>query len=260
MKQRTPVSGGASQRHLAWDGCYNVRDLGGLSTTSGQLTASGVFVRADDVSKLSDEGWDALVAYGVRTIIDLRHPVELRETGVRARIEHRARTRGLRYENVPFLDDSNTAAMAELERAPSTADLYRRMLRKFSRNVARIFHALAAVDETTTVVQCLAGRDRTGLVAAFLLELSGVPRTAAAADYALSAERLRPFFDPWLESVEDEELRKRLSSENDTPADNLLSALSTLDEEFGGVAPYLSASGVAAPALDRLRRRLTGGG
>jgi len=34
-------------RHLDWDGCFNVRDLGGLRTVGGGETRRGALVRAD---------------------------------------------------------------------------------------------------------------------------------------------------------------------------------------------------------------------
>ena len=40
------------------------------------------------------------------------------------------------------------------------------------------------------VVHCRAGKDRTGLLIAFLLDLVGVPREVIAEDYALSEARL----------------------------------------------------------------------
>ena len=48
-------------RDLVWDGCLNVRDLGGLPTVDGGETRFGAIVRADSVRQLSDEGWRALV-------------------------------------------------------------------------------------------------------------------------------------------------------------------------------------------------------
>ena len=40
---------------LAWEGCVNVRDLGGLPTEDGRRTRLGGVVRADNVRRLTDE-------------------------------------------------------------------------------------------------------------------------------------------------------------------------------------------------------------
>ena len=47
-------------RTLAWDGCLNVRDLGGHPTEDGGVTRFGSIVRADSIRRLTDDGWAAL--------------------------------------------------------------------------------------------------------------------------------------------------------------------------------------------------------
>lgn len=63
-------------RHLDWDGCANVRDLGDLRTGDGRVTRRGAVVRADALDRLTAAGWAALRAHSVRTVIDLRNPGE----------------------------------------------------------------------------------------------------------------------------------------------------------------------------------------
>lgn len=62
----------ASHRHLNWDGCFNIRDLGGLRAAGGARTRFGTIVRADEVTRLTAAGWAALYEYGIRTRVDLR--------------------------------------------------------------------------------------------------------------------------------------------------------------------------------------------
>ena len=61
-----------SARRIVIPGAFNVRDLGGLPTTDGRTTRWGRFVRSDLLSGLPDEAREALFAYGVRTVVDLR--------------------------------------------------------------------------------------------------------------------------------------------------------------------------------------------
>jgi len=67
---------GGVERTLRLDGLANARDLGGLRRGDGTRTPGGVFFRSENVDRLSPEGWDALAAAGVRTILDLRQPWE----------------------------------------------------------------------------------------------------------------------------------------------------------------------------------------
>jgi hypothetical protein len=63
-------------RQLDWEGCANVRDLGGLPTVDGRETAWAAVVRGDTPDNLTPAGWDALLAHGIRTIVDLRNDDE----------------------------------------------------------------------------------------------------------------------------------------------------------------------------------------
>ena len=61
-----------TNRILNWQGCNNVRDLGGLETSNGSKTRWGAIVRGDQPAKLTAEGWSALYEHGIRTIVSLR--------------------------------------------------------------------------------------------------------------------------------------------------------------------------------------------
>lgn len=62
----------AGPRLLHWDGCVNVRDLGGYRTEDGRRTRFGAIVRSDNPAYLSPAGWSDLWAYGIRTVVALR--------------------------------------------------------------------------------------------------------------------------------------------------------------------------------------------
>jgi protein-tyrosine phosphatase len=77
-RRATPGSDGmAIDRHLDWDGCFNIRDLGGLRTSDGHTTRWRAIVRADSLNRLSAAGWSKLCAYGIRTVVDLRNESEI---------------------------------------------------------------------------------------------------------------------------------------------------------------------------------------
>ncbi|MBN2146516.1 MAG: tyrosine-protein phosphatase [Anaerolineales bacterium] len=49
-----------NERVLQWDGCINVRDLGGLRTGDGRTTRWGAVVRSDTPARLTAAGWSPL--------------------------------------------------------------------------------------------------------------------------------------------------------------------------------------------------------
>lgn len=70
------MGGESGSRRLEWEGCVNVSDLGGLTTLDGRVTRHRAIVRSDAPSRLTESGWRALQAYGIRTIVDLRNDDE----------------------------------------------------------------------------------------------------------------------------------------------------------------------------------------
>src|SRR4051794_19150319 len=62
----------AAARLLQWEGCVNVRDLGGYPTADGRRTRFGAVVRSDNPAYLSPTGWNDLWEYGIRTVVGQR--------------------------------------------------------------------------------------------------------------------------------------------------------------------------------------------
>jgi protein tyrosine/serine phosphatase len=246
-------------RDLVWDGCLNVRDLGGLPTAAGGETRYGAVVRADSVSLLSDEGWRALVDYGIRTVLDLRGDHE-REDDPPAELP-------VEVVHVPFMEASEAeweeiaeqleaATTAAPDGATATREAYLIFLERFAANVAAAVRAVANAPEGGVVIHCVGGKDRTGLLSAFLLHLAGVSDEDIAADYALSEERLRPRHETWFEAAETEEEFERLRRIAQTPAASMAGVFAELERRYGGVEGFLLQAGVTEDELSRARARL----
>src|ERR1041385_4046493 len=58
-------------RNLDWDGLFNARDLGGLRTPAGPTRWAAV-MRSENPERLTEAGWAAAHAHGLRTVLDLR--------------------------------------------------------------------------------------------------------------------------------------------------------------------------------------------
>src|SRR6266498_644666 len=100
-------------RFLAWDACYNARELGGYPTEGGGRVRWKALVRADNLHRLTPEGQAALRGYGVRTIIDLRleHELESHPNPFAAQKGPDAPS----YLNLPFHDVETGAAIDAAE-------------------------------------------------------------------------------------------------------------------------------------------------
>ena len=247
------------RRELAWDGCLNVRDLGGFRTADGAETNYGRVVRADSVGQLTDDGWRALADYGVTTIVDLRADEE--------RAADPPRDVAAELLHVPFMEadereweeieaETEAAAASAPDAGTATRDVYLIFLERFRRNVAACVAAVANARRGGVVVHCVGGKDRTGLLTALLLHLAGVDAEDIAADYALSEERLRPRHDAWLAKAETDAERERIRRISRTPPEAMLGVLEELGRRYGGVEAYLRGAGASDADLAAARARL----
>jgi protein-tyrosine phosphatase len=124
--------------------------------------------------------------------------------------------------------------------------------------VAAGIRAVARAPEGGVVVHCVGGKDRTGLLTAFLLHLAGVGAEEIGADYALSEERLRPRHDVWIAEAETDAERERLRRVLQSPAASMVGVLAALEERYGSVEDYLRGAGVTDEELELARARLRG--
>ena len=224
-----------NQRVLVWDGCKNVRDLGGLRTVNGGMTRWGAVARADTPSRLSPAGWSALYAHGIRTILTLR-------------------THGMTEPELDFTPPYADIAVVQLAIEDITDEefvrqwvdtslwgtpiYYRDALRRWPERHAAVVSAIAQAQTGGVLFHCIRGYDRTGIIALLVLALVGVTPEEISADYALS---LDPDRDAYL-------ARKQI-----TIQDAMLNALEGLELDS-----YLRAGGASLEDLNAVRKRMVG--
>jgi protein-tyrosine phosphatase len=175
----------------------NFRDLGGHPTVHGRRVRRGRIFRSSHLAQLPDE--HPVRRLPLRTLVTLQSRIELRHLGP----PHQDVLRAVRWEHLPigerwFRDEG----AAELLSQPGREHLV--MVTGFPSDWRRFFAILGERDVYPLVFHCSAGRDRTGVGAAMLLELLGVERDAIVADFLksnlvfpsspLRAEQLAPVF------------------------------------------------------------------
>jgi protein-tyrosine phosphatase len=240
---------GALERVLPWEGCYNARDLGGYPTRSGDETRWGRVVRMDNMAALTEAGRAAVSDYDVRAIIDLRKPEEIE---AHPNPFATPNSHHIRYTNISLVDPAAT-----LGEFTTLADDYKRILDTFRPQMARIMKAIADEREGAVLVHCMAGKDRTGLVSALLLDLAEVPRQIIGEDYALTVECLKPLDEQWLRNGPGDRKERERHFERLKPrAEVILEVLEHVDRRHGSVEGYLLEGGVNPDGISALRRRL----
>ncbi|WP_327633245.1 HAD-IA family hydrolase [Kribbella sp. NBC_00482] len=207
----------------------NARDVGGLPTRYGVQTRPRAVVRSDalDAEDLADfEALDAGLVLDLRSDWEMKQPHPLEGTPA--------------YQRIPWIDPE-AERLRDADAEPRLVDVYRNSLTRNATHIGRVFSAIAdAPADRPVVVHCKAGKDRTGLTVAVLLDLAGVPREQIAADYAISEVHL---------GIQDGPEFSR------TLPETILGSLEHLDD-LGGVRAYLSWLGLSDAQIHRLATRL----
>lgn len=231
---------------------YNVRDLGGYPTKDGNTTRWHAFLRADSLDNLTE--WDAnrLVAYGVRTAVDLRCTQETIDApSAFLSVE------GVECYHVNIIGDTDPPGYAELQSARlSTAEwtsrLYRVLVDGRQEEICEALVTLAETAGHTSIFHCATETDRTGIIAGLLLGLVGVSEETIAEDYALSAIGVRrrvlcegrPEYLVGKDINHPMRLAPRVAMEN---------TLQYLMAQYGGVQPYAEHIGLTDSQIAQIR-------
>jgi protein-tyrosine phosphatase len=198
------------------------------------------------LSQLTPAGLEALSNYGIETVIDLRWPDEVEAMPSPVEV-----LRHIRYEPISLL--TPTQEEWRTRRAESTAkELWNRaMLEHVRDKLKQVLEVIARATPGPVLFHCVAGKDRTGVIAALLLALADVVPESIAYDYASSFHQLR---DGYLQRYSDAEPAALLEALR-CPEEGVHNMLAYLDHH-GGTRAYLEAIGMQPNDINRLRARL----
>jgi protein-tyrosine phosphatase len=237
-----------AKRLLDFPALLNARDLGGYPTLDGSETRWRSLLRSDDLAQLTLAGLQAFSSYGIETVVDLRWPDEIAEspTPITRVLKH------IRYEQVSLL--TRTQEEWRRRRAKSTAkELWNRsMLEQVREELKEVLEIIATASPGPLLFHCVAGKDRTGVIAALMLALAGVVPEAIAYDYAASTENLR---EAYLQRYADAAEPALIIDAVQCPEAGVHNMLAYL-EKFGGAQAYLEEIGLSGEHIARLRARL----
>ncbi|MFF2144223.1 tyrosine-protein phosphatase [Kitasatospora sp. NPDC058190] len=237
----------------------NFRDSAFLSDPEGLRIRPGVLYRSAQPYPAADEAVVAqLRSCDIRTIVDLRDPRETRPADWVA-----AEEAGIAVVAAPVnpATDALTARMATMTTAADLGEFY--VLLAESAPAAVTAAVEAAARPGAVLLHCAAGKDRTGLLTALLLDLLGVPAERIVADYARTADALPEIFANLAERH-----RTALNAQGPTrvtdsdgrhltipaplleaPAEAMSVFLARVHTHHGGAAAFLPACGVPAATL-----------
>lgn len=260
----------ADDRVLALEGAHNFRDFGGYSVAGGGRLAWRKLWRSGQHHGATKGDLARIEALGLTAVYDLRsgkerelHPCR-RPVGFAARVLH---------SQDPELRAAPHIAAASAARQRDVASSRSGMRRNYetiafrpelSAIIARILADLAN-GEDAVLVNCMAGKDRTGIAVAAVHLAVGVHRDDVIADYLLTNSagdveaRLRAGAETIKSitgTVDEDVLRVLMGVE----AEYLETAFAAMRERYGSEDAWLEHQvGADAALRDRLRGRLVEG-
>jgi protein-tyrosine phosphatase len=236
----------------------NFRAIGALPAADGRRLRPNLLYRTGDMSSLREECVERIAQLGIRTVVDLRSGSERRIRPYTWLASIDADAWNDRCEL------SSAAISALIDRQEATVDevvvamggLYRDIAVTYAESFGELCRRIIA-GRLPLLFGCAAGKDRTGVAAALLLWLLGVPREDIVADYM----RTNAALDTLLHIVE-EKYGWDVSSPRMRAA--LLAEPSYLDalfafvtERFGGIEGYFGEMlGIDAEGRKMLAERL----
>ncbi|MGW0997792.1 tyrosine-protein phosphatase [Streptomyces sp. NPDC002523] len=247
-------------RFVAADGCFNFRDLGGYRTSWGTSVAWGRLYRADALHRLSPGGRAVFDGLGLARVLDLRTAQEVARSPWTPPDAWAGERRHLPlFTRVP---DWTGTAPEVLEGPRFAADHYWDVLAEGGPALRTAIETMAAPGGLPAVFHCAAGKDRTGILAALVLRLLGVPAEVVADDYALS-EQATARWEASVAGGGDDDTKPTWAyvppSLMRADRATMLAFLERVDAEYGSVERLVSGMGIGVACVDALRRGLTEG-
>lgn len=259
-------------------GAVNFRDLGGIPLANGGATQTGVAYRSSELSRLRDSDLDALEMSDIGLIVDLRTEEEQQLYPSRVyEFEHIDTIRLpmqkiLISEHMPEIYERIVSGASPAEVGPLVAamlanakparDLYLAMLQHSASSLVALAKHIANPvngERPAVIFHCTAGRDRTGVCAAVLLDAVGALREAIVSDYLQSGERLH---GSWQDRMHaqlrdfDVEITEAVEAATSGVSASAMEGMLDWLDSVGGSGAYLCANGLSDEELRQLRARL----
>ncbi len=236
-------------------GPSNFRDLGGYAAADGRTVRWRRIFRSDalrltdaDVAILRDE-------VRLRLVIDLRTAFEYghREGGGNENYVRRNLEVGARRLHLPMVDETRIQRQATDER-PIAARSYLKMFDRGGPALREAFALIGDPEHHPLVFHCAAGKDRTGILAAVLLGVLGVPDATIVADYALSQANMQRALAKIRARPDAERiLANRPPATFDAPVEAVVGFVEAIRSTYGTWEEAATTVGLDRAGVERLR-------
>jgi protein tyrosine/serine phosphatase len=237
-------------RTMTFSTVFNFRDLGGLPGLDGRAVQYGRLYRSDSLHRLTEEEGAKLAALGVRTVLDLRRPIEIARDGRVPELP------GLAYFNLHPAHREWNIGHYDGDPARYLADRYLDMATEGIEDFGAALRLLSEPHRAPAVMHCFAGKDRTGVLAALVLALLGVSDAEIMADYAASEAAQAPLGAQIRRDFPDTVIEAPPAHVLACPPQAIGLFLTEMSQRHGSIYGYARAAGVTALHIESLRAHM----
>lgn len=177
-----------AQRNVPLAGSINFRDLGGYATHDGRRVQWGRLFRSGHMANLTAASLAQFAALGIRAVCDFRteeeRAAESRGLPNNPRIEVLGITPGIGDRH--FFDRLFNSTEDPQQVVDAVHEMMRVLVLTAAPRYQRMFEVLLEAAPGAVLINCSAGKERTGVAAVLLLTALGVPRATIGYDFMLS--------------------------------------------------------------------------
>lgn len=221
----------------------NCRDLGGYETQSGYYTKARKYLRSSNVATLENAGLDQLCDYGVAVVVDMRSAFERNQQP--SQFENYD---DIAYYHVDLLAfDKMLEVAQEHKNYDEPSGYYRFIVEAAKKQIKAVFEIFLDHLDDTVLFNCSQGKDRTGIIAALLLDVAGCFEYDIVKNYSETATHISEMM-PYLEALVDENHKQYLSSH----PNHMIELLGYLYETYGSSRGYLMEIGLSEGQINQI--------
>lgn len=254
----------AAQRNLSLEGGVNFRDMGGYATRAGTRVHWGRLFRSGHMNRFTERDRALVRSLGIEMVCDFRKRQEAqKESG--EPLFQRVETLSI----VPGGDDTHLREVFNVAGDPdaiaqAVRDINHALMFDFGAVYKTMFELMLDCSNNAVLINCSAGKERTGVGAMLILMALGVPRETVIYDYMLShhyypaeqeVARVKRKYEV---NLEGEAARRMIWPLLETRLDYVEPLFEDIDRRYRSDEDFLEqVVGLRAADLERLRQSYT---
>ncbi len=237
-------------------GTFNFRDFGGYTLSTGQKVRSGLLFRSGSLDRIADtEARSLQDSLSIQSIVDLRHPDEFNDNSTRGSLVDIVQNRySLSVIDATQPLRNHAEALNIAYGLGQSGPRYFALLENGETIWREVIQILLDPNSYPILAHCTAGKDRTGITAALILDLVGVTQDTISEDYAMSSASVDQLFSYLVESGRRPEgTSEAAKSRMITKREYMDDFLKLLHQKYGNAEGYITKLGFNAFDIARIR-------